>query len=190
MPGTYVYLFFLFPFFSSGPVCFPQPVCFGYYQIPERVKSRSHLSEHNCNDNLWKPWASEHVWKDQRLHRLVPKQILSEVNQTGTPTAKENAPMLTCFHMSHILVLCSVLLELLWRAWSCTCQTWQMRSWGCQVLWWVVSRSPAFLITNGISSLFFSLRIVGKPGKVSYDFFFLQNRFFFFFKDYFIWFTC
>jgi hypothetical protein len=35
------------------------------------------------------------------------------------------------------------------------------------------------------------LRIVGKPGKVSYDFFFLlQNRFFFFFKDYFIWFTC
>lgn len=38
-----------------------------------------------------------------------------------------------------------------------------------------------FLITNGMSSLFFffCLENYGTPGKVSYDFFFLfQNRFF------------
>lgn len=106
---------FAFSFYSAtGPVCFPQPVCFGYYQIPEGLKSRSHLPEHNGNDNLWKPCPRGCVWKDKWLHRLIPKSDLSGLAQTVTPTAKENAPMWTCFYMSNILMLCSVLLELTW----------------------------------------------------------------------------
>lgn len=78
------------------------------------------------------PWACL-----ERLMVTSPssKANPSEVNQTVTPTVKENALMWTCFYMSHFSVLCSVLLELPWRAWGCACKTWQIGSWGCQGLW-------------------------------------------------------
>lgn len=82
--------------FLSGPVCFPQSVCFGYYQIPEGLQSRSHLPEHDGNDHLRKPGARVHVRQDQRLHCLTPEDRPAEGGQAGTPTAKERAPGSPC----------------------------------------------------------------------------------------------
>lgn len=185
-------LIFGAPFFSlflflTGPVCFPQSVCFGYYQIPEGLKSGSYLPEHNCDDNLWEPCAHNHVWKDKWLHRLIPKETLSGVNQTVTPTAEENAPMLTCFYMSNILILCSVLLELIWECEAARVKHDRWEAGAIRGCGWRVSKSTTFLITNGMSSLFvfvffFSLENYGIPGKVSYDFFFSFYKTFFFKK--------
>lgn len=45
------------------------------------------------------------------------------------------------------------------------------------------SKSTTFLVTSGMSSLFFFfLENYGEPGKVSYDFFFLFSKHFFFLK--------
>lgn len=87
--------------------------------------------------------------------------------------------MLTCFYMSSILILCSVLLELIWE---CEAAHVKRDKWevgavrGCG---WVVSKSAMFLIISGMSSLFFFLENYRTPGKVSYDFFFFYKTFFF-----------
>lgn len=86
--------------------------------------------------------------------------------------------MWTCFYMSHFSVLCSVLLELPWRAWGRACKTWQVGSWGCQGLWtggMSVSCIPDYQ-WDGFTFFFF-LENCGKPGKVSNDFFSLLNKF-------------
>lgn len=177
-------LFFFFFLFLTGPVCFPQSVCFGYYQIPEGLKGGSYLPEHNCNDNLWEPFTHNHVWKDERLHCLIPKENLSGVNQTITPTAKENAPMLTCFYMSHILILCSVLLELIWECEAACVKHEKWEAGAIRGCGWLASKSTTFLITNGMSSLFFFflLRITEYQEKWAMIFFFSFYKTFFFKK--------
>lgn len=81
--------------------------------------------------------------------------------------------MSTCFYMSNILILCSVLWELILRAWSCT---WQMTNWGCRGLW--MGGEQITCIPDDqwdeVTFLFFffsPLEDCGKPGKGSYDFF-------------------
>ena len=172
------FFFFLF-LFLTGPVCFPQSVCFGYYQIPEGLESGSYLPEHNCNDNLWEPCTHDHVWKDQWLHCLIPKENLSGVNQTGTPTAKENAPMLTCFYMSNILILCSVLLELIWECEAAHVKRDKWEAGAMRGCGWVVSNQLHSWLPMGWVHFFFffSLENYRIPGKVSYDFFFLLHSF-------------
>ena len=76
--GPELICFLLFPLLT-GPVCFPQSVCFGYCQIAEGLEGRSHLPEHDRSDNLRKPCASGHAGTDQRLHRLIPRAALSGV---------------------------------------------------------------------------------------------------------------
>lgn len=64
--------------------------------------------------------------------------------------------------------------------WSCTRNTWQVSSWGSQGLWMGgehVSYIPGYQWDE--FTFIFSLRIYGKPGKVSYDFFFSFSKLFF-----------
>ena len=176
---SFVFYFFLF-LFLTGPVCFPQSVCFGYYQIPEGLESGSYLPEHNCNDNLWEPCTHDHVWKDQWLHCLIPKENLSGVNQTGTPTAKENAPMLTCFYMSNILILCSVLLELIWECEAAHVKRDKWEAGAMRGCGWVVSNQLHSWLPMGWVHFFFFflLRITEYQEKWAMIFF----SFTFFFK--------
>lgn len=90
--------------------------------------------------------------------------------------------MLTCFYMSNILMLCSVLLELM-EGVKLTGHTGQMRSWGCQGLWMGGEQINCIPGHQWDEFIFFPLENCGKPGEMSYDFFFFcflfQNRFFF-----------
>lgn len=105
---------FCFPV-HIGPVCIPQSVCVGYHPIPEGLQSRPDLPEHHCNDNLRKPGTRDHVWQDERLHRLIPKQraLFQSVAEHHHPFNKGRCPPWTCFSLSNILILCSVLCKLI-----------------------------------------------------------------------------
>lgn len=64
-------------------------------------------------------------------------------------------------------LFCSV--RTTWRAWGCACKSMADSQWGVRGCGRVVWKSAAFLITNGMGSLFvFFLENCGKPGKVSY----------------------